>query len=166
MPVECVGRLRQWVENQLSGDGDGGLEGAVDGALVGEEAVNPLRGLPVLAVGFQFERGVDAADDEDVILSFDFADGLRDQAGIGRINLTRFQRASEGAGESTSSGGDDVVEGRGVGVEDLRGDLIMLGDRAVHAEQNGCRLGGQPGPAQRAFEAFNLDVRAIDDVGH
>ena len=120
----------------------------------------------MLAVGFQPEGGVDAADDEDVILGFDFADGLGNQAGIGRINLTRLQRASEGAGESTGSGGDDVIEGGGVGIEDLRRDLIVFGDGAMDAEQDGRGLGRQPGAAERALEALDFDLRAIDDVGH
>lgn len=120
----------------------------------------------MLAVGFQLERGMDAADDKDVILGFDFADGLRNQTRIGCINLTRLQRASEGASESTGSGSDDVIEGGGVGIEDLRRDLIVFGDRAVDAEQDGRGLGRQPGAAQRAFEALDLDLRAIDDVGH
>ncbi|HEY1242383.1 MAG TPA: hypothetical protein VGF16_17590 [Bryobacteraceae bacterium] len=68
--------LRQWVENQLGGDGDGGLERSIDGALVGEEAMDALRGFPVLAVGFQPQGGVDAANDEDVIVGFDFAYGF------------------------------------------------------------------------------------------
>lgn len=120
----------------------------------------------MLAVGFQLERGVNAADDEDVILGFDFTDGLGNQARIRCINLTRLQRASEGAGESTGGSGDDVIEGGGVGIENLRRDLIVFGDRAMHAEQDGRGFGRQPGPAERAFEAFDFDLRAIDDVGH
>ena len=120
----------------------------------------------MLALGFQFEGRVNAADDEDVILGFNFTDGLRDQTGIRCINLTRLQRASEGAGESTSGGGDDVVERGGVRIKDVRRDLVMFGDRAMHAEQHGRGLGGQPGPTERALEALDLDVRAVNDVGH
>ena len=120
----------------------------------------------MLAVGFQLEGSVNAADDEDVILGFDFADGLGNQTGVGCINLTRLQRASECASESTGSGSDDVIEGGGVGIENLRRNLIVFGDRAMDAEQDRRGLGRQPSPAQRAFEALDLDLRAIDDVGH
>lgn len=120
----------------------------------------------MLAVGFQLERGMDAADDEDVILGFDFADGVGNQTRVRCINVTRLQRASEGASESTGGSCDDVIEGGGVGVENLRRNLIVFGDRAMHAEQDRRGLGRQPGPAQRAFEPLDFDLRAIDDVGH
>ena len=39
----------------------------------------------------------------------DFADDIRDQIAFARRNLTRLQRASKGAGQSATGGGDQVV---------------------------------------------------------
>ena len=82
------------------------------------------------------------------------------------INVTRLQRASEGSGQSTRRGGDDVVQSGGVRFQDLRRDLVMLGDGAMHAEGNRLSLGRKPGSTDRAFYPFQPDVRSIDDFGH
>jgi len=90
----------------------------------------------MLRLGLQFQPGVNAADHQDVILGFDFPHRLGNQPRIRGIDLTRFQRASKGAGESAGGGGHDVIEGRGVGVEDLLRHLVVLRHRAVHAENH------------------------------
>jgi hypothetical protein len=101
-----------------------------------------------------------------MVLGFDFPLGFRDEPGIRGIDMTRFQRASEGARESAGGGRDNVIESGGVGFEDLGWDLIMLGDGAVDAECHRRRFGRQIGAAHRALDAFDPDVRAVDDLRH
>jgi hypothetical protein len=48
----------------------------------------------------------DPADDEEVSVQFDFAHRFRGQLAIRCVNLTRFQRATEGSSESACSSGD------------------------------------------------------------
>jgi hypothetical protein len=57
---------------------------------------------------------VNAADHQDAAFEFDIADGFRFEPAFRGRDLTRFQRASEGTGESTGGSSDDVVEGGGV----------------------------------------------------
>jgi hypothetical protein len=52
---------------------------------------------------------VDAADDQDIVLQLNLADRLRHQSLIRGVYVTRLQRASKGSGQSTRSGGDNVV---------------------------------------------------------
>lgn len=158
--------LRQRFQHQLGGDGDGGLEAAVDGAMSGKEAVDAAGSFPVFGIGLEAEDGVDAADDEDIVLGFDFAGRVGDKAIVRGRNLTRFQRASEGAGESAAGSGDDVVQGGGVGLEDVRGYFVVFGNGAVDSEEDGLRLGGEIRAAQRSFDALDADMRAIGDCGH
>ena len=79
-------------------------------------------------LGLQFEPHVDAADHQDVPFQLHFAHGFRDQTSVGRGDLTRFQRASKGSGESTRRGGNDVIERRGVFLECAGWNLVVLGD--------------------------------------
>ena len=158
--------LRGQFENQFGSDGNRRLQAAIHGALVCEESVDAAGRLPVPFLGLQPQFGVDAADHQDVVFRLDFAHGLGNQPRVRRINVTRFQRASEGAGESTGGGGDNVIERRRVRFEHFGRHLIMLGYRAMHAESHRCGFGRQPGPAQRASDALNPDMRTIGHFRH
>jgi hypothetical protein len=78
---------------------------------------------------------VDALDHQDVVLEFDFAGRLALESAFARRDVTRrFQRASEGAGQSAGGGGDDVVERGGtLGLTSCR-HTIVLGDSGVDAK--------------------------------
>jgi hypothetical protein len=77
---------------------------------------------------------VDPLHDENTVLVFDLARGLADQSSVARIDVTRLQRAPEGAGESAGRGGDEIVErGRPLGLAASR-DSVVIGDLVVHAE--------------------------------
>jgi hypothetical protein len=69
----------------------------------------------------------DALDDEHAIVVHDLADRLGLQAVPIRLNVTRLQRASEGAGQSPARGRDDVVERGGVGRKILGAHPVVLG---------------------------------------
>jgi hypothetical protein len=57
---------------------------------------------------------MNAADHQNILVQFDFPDGLGFQPFLGSVDLTRLQRASEGSGQSTGGCGHYVVQRRGV----------------------------------------------------
>ena len=154
------------LEDQLGRDRDRGYQRAVDRAALGVHSVHALRGRPVLFVRLQFQLYVDALDDEHAVLFFDFACGFSGQPVDGCGNLTRLQRASKGAGQSTGGRGDDVVESGGVGWGGFRRYFVVFGDGAVDSENHRLRFGRQVGAAQGAFFALDAHFRAIDYFSH
>ncbi len=110
----------------------------------------------------QSETDVDPLDHEHVTLELDLALGLGDQTIDRRRHLTRFQRASEGSGQSTGGRGDDIVE-RGRVRLDLGADLVVSRDRAVDTENDGHALRREIGLAQRPFHALDPHLGTIDD---
>jgi hypothetical protein len=56
----------------------------------------------------------DALDHQHVVLGFDLADRFDLKPLTLHVDLTRFQRACESAGQSPTGRGDDVVKRRGV----------------------------------------------------
>jgi hypothetical protein len=56
----------------------------------------------------------DALDHQHAVVRFDLADRLNVEPLTLDLDLTRLQRAGEGAGQSAAGGGDDVVERGGV----------------------------------------------------
>jgi len=84
----------------------------------------------------------------------------------GRRNLARLQRASKGSRESTRGRGNHVIEGRRAWLVGVGRDFVVLGDRSVHAENNGLFLSRKIGPSDRTFHALDPHFRSIDDVRH
>jgi hypothetical protein len=82
------------------------------------------------------------------------------------LDLTRLQRAGEGASQSAAGGGHHVVECRGVGWVLLRPDAVVLGHLGVHAEHDWRFLGGQKGKTLRAAKPLNPHARNVRDVAH
>jgi hypothetical protein len=58
------------------------------------------------------------------------------------FDLTRLQRAGEGAGQSAARRGDHVVERRGARRELIRIDTVVLGHLGMHAESHRLALRG------------------------
>jgi hypothetical protein len=98
---------------------------------------------------------VDALDHENAVLDFDLTCRVCDQSSFCGSDLTRFQRASERTGQSTRSGGDDIVERGGVLGLATTVDAVMVGDLVVNTKQDRLSLGRQCRPPQRA--AHTLD---------
>jgi hypothetical protein len=82
---------------------------------------------------------VNAPDHEYILLQLDLSHRFPHQPSSGRINVTRLQRASKGARKSTRRGRDHVIERRSALFHNVRGNLVMFGDRAVDPEDH--RLG-------------------------
>ncbi len=82
----------------------------------------------------QVIEDVNAPDHQHVIFRLDLASYFRRQVFIARIYFTRLQRAPEGADQSTSGSGDDIIKRRCVRLGDFRANAVVLGDGSVNAE--------------------------------
>lgn len=75
---------------------------------------------------------MDPTDHEHAILLADLAPDMPAEQALPRIDPTRLQRASKGAGQSATRGGHDVIEGRGDFA--VRVGTVVLLDRAMDSE--------------------------------
>lgn len=126
--------------------------------------MEPVHALDVLAAILRHGEAVahrDAADHEHLVVELDLTDRLDLVALRIDLDVTRFQRAGEGAGESAAGGGHHVVERRRVWRVLLRRDAIVLGDLGVHAEGDRLGLRGQVREPLRAAQPFDLHARYI-----
>jgi hypothetical protein len=106
--------------------------------------VRPLGRLtPVFGAAVQHISEPDPPNDEDLLLEHHvaFREGL--QASLARVDPTRLQRATQGAGESAGRGRHHVVECGGALGELARGRPVVLADLVVGAEDDWLLLGRQ-----------------------
>jgi hypothetical protein len=80
-------------------------------------------------------------DDEHAILDLDVAFGIRCQVALPGFDPARLQRATQGSGQSTSRGRDDVVERGRVRLERARRGPVMFRNLVVDAEADRIALG-------------------------
>jgi hypothetical protein len=111
--------------------------------------VHALGGRAGRGRGGEMVGGVDAPDDQDLIFQLDLTPDVGGEALVARVDVARLQRTAEGAGQSAAGGRHDIVERRGMGLDDVRVDLVVGGHRAMHAERHGDPLRRQVGLAQR-----------------
>lgn len=79
-------------------------------------------------------NNMNATDHKHAVFGLDFASDFRRQMFIACVDLARLQRASEGARESTTGRGDDVVKRGRMGLGNLGVDLVVFSNRTMHAE--------------------------------
>ena len=103
-----------------------------------------------------FIDDMDPQDHEDVVFELDLA--ARDAGHVHDAQLTRFQRAPEGSGESAGGSSDDVIERRRVRCVRFGIDLVMRCDRSVNAERHWHRLTRQVRQAVRTAETLDAHV--------
>jgi hypothetical protein len=124
----------------------------------GVHAVCPLSGLPDCLRRHQAHGDVDSADDQDTFFGLDLTGNFRSQLAVAGIDLTRFQRASEGARQSAAGGRDRVVERRrSLNVAAAR-DAVVVSDLVVDAELDRLLADGKIGAAQRTAHALDADA--------
>jgi hypothetical protein len=82
------------------------------------------------------------------------------------FDLTRLQRARERTGQSTTGGGNHVIEGRRARWEVACPAAVMLGDLRMNPEHDRLLLRGQVRETLRATEALDPDSRNVCWVGH
>src|ERR1700739_1717973 len=111
------------------------MQCAIEWAAHGVEAVHAFHGPAVLFLRRQPHGHVDAAYREHTFLGFYLAGHFPNELPVARIDVTRLQRASEGAEHSTSGRSNHVVDRGGVRLPEFRGiDFVVLGYRPVDAE--------------------------------
>ena len=156
--------LSRRFKNEFGRHLDRSLQAAVDRTLIRKDAMHASGSLAVSLGSPQTKSHVNTADHEHMLLQFDLAHCLSHQASGGRIDLTRLQRASKGSYQSTRSRSDDVIEGGGTGLRNIRGDFIVLGDRAVDAKDYRFRFGRQICFTNRSFHTLDPHFRTIYDL--
>ena len=82
--------------------------------------VNSLDNLALVLAGAQSVVGVNAANHQNFPVQLDFTDHLGAESAVAGINATRFQRAPEGAGQSTAGRRHHIVKSSGVRRERVR----------------------------------------------
>ena len=80
--------------------------------------------------------------------------------------MTRLQRASKGSSQSTGRGGDNVIQGSGVRLQDRRRHLVMLRYGAMHSEYYGPLFGWKVRPAHRALNALYAHIGTVNHLRH
>ena len=115
---------------------NGVAEAQIDGAFGGKELVYSKSCLAVSFFRFQSKSDVDAPNYQNTIFQFDFTNGFRFQSVVRCRDLTRLQRASKCAGESTGCRRYDVIQRRGVVFECSLRQSVMSGHRTVRSEDH------------------------------
>jgi hypothetical protein len=129
------------------------------------QRVHPLHRIARIVWRDQPQDDVNPADDEDTLLGFNFTNDIRAQLSAARLDLARFQRAAKRAEQSTAGRGDDVVKRRGVRFGERRGiDLVVFGDRAMHAEGDRLRFARQTRDPQRSLHALDVNPGRVDHL--
>jgi hypothetical protein len=157
--------LGNGLEDELRRDRDGRVQRSVNGTGARVKGVHLLRDIAMLLRRAQVQSDVNAPDDQDVTVELYLPFRERLESARCRRDFARLQRAPEGSGQSTGSRGDDVVEGRGVRIL-IGSRLVVLGDRAVHAEEDRLSLGWKIRPSQGTLLALDAHLGSIDDVCH
>jgi len=80
---------------------------------------------------------------EDIVLQLDLTSNIRSQSLVACTNLTRFQRASEGTGQSTAGSCNDIVQGGRMWFADFRIHAIVFGDSSMNTEAHWFFFSGQ-----------------------
>ena len=126
------------------------------------ECMSPLGCLSlVLGASHQQVGDPDPLDHQHLVFEEDVTlPGCR-QTAIAGVDPARLQRATQGAGQSTSRRGDDVVEGGGVVWELARRRPIVLAHLVVGAEQHRLGFGRHVCLPDRASLSDDADARDV-----
>ena len=100
------------------------------------DVVNPFNRLPLVRRRSELIAYVNASDHKHVSLELNFSDCFRTKPVIASVDLARLQRASECPGESTGGRGNDIIQGCGMRWISIRGNLVMLSDLGMYAEDD------------------------------
>ncbi len=84
---------------------------------------------------------------------------------VSLTSLASIQRATQGAGQSTSGGGHNVIERGGVVREEPEREAVMIAHLVVGPENDGFGLDRQVGPPDRASIANDPELRYVFSAG-
>jgi hypothetical protein len=86
-------------------------------------------------------QNVNAPYQQHFVFGLYLASNIGRQLAVACVYLSRFQRASEGTGQSAARDSYDLIERCCVRLRNFRTGTIVLGDCAVQAEPYGFRFG-------------------------
>src|SRR6267143_4182698 len=157
---------RRSAERHFRRDCDLRVDRAVDRAALRVDAVHALRRLPLLGRTLQRELHVDAPDHQRLAVQLHLSCGFRDELPGGCGDLTRLQRASVGAEQSTRRGGDDIVERGGVRLVRPFLRAVVFRNRSVGAELHRLLLLRKPRVPKRTLHPLETDLGPVRDFAH
>jgi len=132
----------------------------------GMNAMHALDGFSCFCRSIDVIDDVNATNHKHIIFRLDLTSHVSRQMFIAGVDLTRFQRATEGADQSTTGGGNYVIKRCRMWFGHFRTDAVMFRDSAMHSEFDGFSFGWQVCHAQRPNLALDSYVRDISDVRH
>ena len=107
----------------------------------------------------------DALDDEHLFLEHHLADCLDLIALRIDIDVARFQRAGEGAGQSAASGRHDVIQRRCVRGVLVGADAVVLSDLGMNAKRHRLMFGWQVREPLRATQPLDPHTGHVCGLG-
>src|SRR6202007_2147705 len=115
----------------------------------------------------QVHGNVNAADHQDTIFLLHLSGYICRKLPVARVNLARFQRASEGTHHSTSRRRDHVVDSGSMRLLQFSGiHFIVLRDRSMNTVNNRLRFTRQMCDPEGTTFALNPRFRNINNLGH
>ncbi len=131
------------------------------------KAVSAFGGLAfVIGTADQGVNDTDSLDYEDAVLDHDIALGLAAEVAMAGVYPARFQRATQGAGQSTGGCSDNVVERRSVILVFTLSRSVVLAHLGVGPKEDRLVVDGQVGPADRSSLAHDPDPRNVCRLVH
>lgn len=127
-------------------------------------AVNAFDNFPLVLPGTQAVVGVNPFQNEHIPVDFYFPRDLRSEIQVTGIDLTRFQCAPEGSGQSAARRRHHIVNRSRVRGKLARRNFVVFRNSRVDAKDHGPLLGGQVRPADRPHLAFNPHLRSVNNV--
>jgi hypothetical protein len=109
---------------------------------------------------------LDPLEYEDLVLRLYLTDGIGVETLLLEGNLTRCQRASEGAEKSATSRGDQVIEGGRVRFHFLRRGSVVFGDLAMSTEQHSILFRWEMRPPNHAPDRIHSNPRDVRYPSH
>jgi hypothetical protein len=106
---------------------------------------------------------MNAADNQHLSFFFNFTPCFRAQPAFTGWNFTRFQRAAQGAGQSAGSRSDNIIQGGGMRLVDLRVDTVVFRNLGMYAKKHGRILLGEIRTSQGAFYPFDSNLGCINN---
>lgn len=152
-------------ELELGAHLDGALEASGDRAEPGVEAVHALNLIAAVVRNGEPIVNGDALDDEHLFLEHHLADRLDLVALRIDIDVARFQRAGEGAGQSAASGRHDVVQRCCVRGVLVGADAVVLSDLGMNAKRHRLMFGRQVREPLRATQPLDPHSRHVCGLG-
>lgn len=148
---------------QGGGDVDTVPNRARNRAILGVEFMSPVNLIFFFGVGFEIVSDMNSLDDQHIAILFNLACRFTMQPAFICRDPARYQRATEGAGQSSCGGGNQHVERGLVWFVELVVDSIMFGDLGMHTEVSWFFFRGDIGSPERTPDPFNLHVRGINN---